>query len=49
MVVLIQDNVWIANQVIQKLSTGSKHINYRDSKLTRILQNSIGRGTLDLL
>ena len=32
-------------QVIQKLSSGSgssSHIPYRDSKLTRILQNSLG-------
>ena len=30
-------------QVIQKLSSGgSQHIPYRDSKLTRILQNSLG-------
>ncbi|XP_028967799.1 centromere-associated protein E [Galendromus occidentalis] len=28
--------------VIRKLSTGEKHINFRDSKLTRILQNSLG-------
>ena len=30
-------------QVIQKLSSvGNQHIPYRDSKLTRILQNSLG-------
>ena len=30
-------------QVIQKLSSGgSSHIPYRDSKLTRILENSLG-------
>ena len=29
-------------QVIQKLSSAGKHIPYRDSKLTRILQNSLG-------
>ena len=32
-------------QVIQKLSSaggGNSHIPYRDSKLTRILQNSLG-------
>ena len=31
-------------KVIQKLSSGDKnvHINYRDSKLTRLLQNSLG-------
>ncbi|OQR68726.1 hypothetical protein BIW11_12722 [Tropilaelaps mercedesae] len=28
--------------VIRKLSKGEKHINFRDSKLTRILQNSLG-------
>ena len=33
----------ILHQVIQKLSSGSSaHIPYRDSKLTRILQNSLG-------
>ena len=30
-------------QVIGKLSSGEKcHVNYRDSKLTHILQNSLG-------
>ena len=40
----INQSLMVLGQVIQKLSTGDKgqHINFRDSKLTRILQNSIG-------
>ena len=33
----------VMSQVIGKLSSGEKcHVNYRDSKLTHILQNSLG-------
>ena len=40
----INQSLMVLGQVIGKLSAGDKgqHINYRDSKLTRILQNSIG-------
>ena len=40
----INQSLSVLGQVIQKLSGGDKpaHVNYRDSKLTRILQNSIG-------
>ena len=40
----INTSLMTLGQVIQKLSSGGKkaHINYRDSKLTRILQNSLG-------
>ena len=40
----INQSLSVLGQVIQKLSGGDKraYINYRDSKLTRILQNSIG-------
>ena len=34
----------IFSKVIGKLSSGEKgHVNYRDSKLTHILQNSLGK------
>ena len=39
----INNSLMVLGQVIQKLSSGEKgHINFRDSNLTRILQNSIG-------
>merc|ERR1740129_2334161 len=39
----INNSLMILGQVIQKLSSGStSYINFRDSKLTRILQNSLG-------
>jgi centromeric protein E len=39
----INKSLLMLGQAIQKLSSGDqKHINYRDSKLTRILQNSLG-------
>jgi centromeric protein E len=39
----INQSLMVLGSVIGKLSSGdSAHINYRDSKLTRILQNSIG-------
>jgi len=39
----INQSLMTLGQVIQKLSSGvSSHIPYRDSKLTRILQNSLG-------
>jgi len=39
----INNSLMVLGQVIQKLSSGDKgHINFRDSNLTRILQNSIG-------
>ena len=41
--IFIHHIIPILYQVIQKLSSGSSaHIPYRDSKLTRILQNSLG-------
>ena len=39
----INKSLMMLGQVIQKLSSGhGSHINYRDSKLTRLLQNSLG-------
>ena len=38
-------SLMILGTVISKLSEGNKHIPYRDSKLTRILQNSLGGNT----
>jgi centromeric protein E len=39
----INKSLLMLGQAIQKLSSGDKkHVNYRDSKLTRILQNSLG-------
>ena len=39
----INNSLMVLGQVIQKLSSGDKgHINFRDSNLTKILQNSIG-------
>ena len=39
----INNSLMVLGQVIQKLSSGEKgHINFRDSNLTKILQNSIG-------
>ena len=42
---LVSHFLWsmLMSQVIGKLSSGEKcHVNYRDSKLTHILQNSLG-------
>ena len=42
---LFTQSLMTLGQVIQKLSSaggGNPHIPYRDSKLTRILQNSLG-------
>merc|ERR1740131_273373 len=38
----INQSLLTLGQVIQKLSSGEGHVNFRDSKLTRILQNSLG-------
>jgi centromeric protein E len=43
----INQSLMVLGRVIGKLSSGdTAHINYRDSKLTRILQNSIGESLL---
>lgn len=39
---LINKSLLALGQVIWKLSTGETHVPYRDSKLTRVLQNAIG-------
>ena len=42
-IIILPQSLMTLGQVIQKLSSGGNtHIPYRDSKLTRILQNSLG-------
>ncbi|KAL7632927.1 UNVERIFIED_CONTAM: hypothetical protein RMT77_016754 [Armadillidium vulgare] len=38
----INKSLFMLGRVISQLSEGEQHINFRDSKLTRILQNSLG-------
>ncbi|KAB7497065.1 Centromere-associated protein E [Armadillidium nasatum] len=38
----INRSLFMLGRVISQLSEGEQHINFRDSKLTRILQNSLG-------